>query len=603
MAVTSAQVQELYVGLLGRAADKAGLDYWVGQLNATGSKLTLENLRANFVNEQAEYKAIYGNLARTDLVKAVYTNLFERTPTTEEVNYWANGSVSADQMVVAFLNGASAADQKVVGNKVFVAETYTNTAGTSYNAAAAKAVIDPVDGTAASVATATTAIANGTLAGLIPGVGLVNTLATAQTAEAAVQTANTAAVNALVTKLAANVAVGTQTDLLAANATYAQKVAAIVADSATFRGAGNVSADSTAVLTAKAADAATAVTTARAALSASDKALAVTYDNAIIAEAAALAAKPTAIAKGAVIGSLGADAGATALLAAHGGGVTATELYAEYVAATPTARAALDNEFKAVSTYAAFKASAVKDAAYVDAVKAKLAAFDVMDTDTGAGNGSTQTVDGVVITNTDATAGSATANTYVVAAAAKAAADALVVKAIAADVDVAAVKVITDANKAANDISLKAAADITAFNAANTTAKIVNIDSVNASATVKESFYFADKVGLAAGTDYTIGTATTTSQFGAGDSIVLGTGYTFNSGALTTGNNNALEFFLVKTDTGTQVVVEGTVFGSAAVTANATTGVATAADNVTVINLVGVTADHLSVANGVISYV
>lgn len=154
MAVTSAQVQELYVGLLGRAADKAGLDYWLGQLNATGSTLTLENLRANFVNEQAEYAATYGNLARADLVKAIYTNLFERTPTTEEVNYWANGTVNADQMIVAFLNGASVADQAVVSNKVVVAEYYTAAAGADFNQSAAAAIIADVNGTAASVSTA-----------------------------------------------------------------------------------------------------------------------------------------------------------------------------------------------------------------------------------------------------------------------------------------------------------------------------------------------------------------------------------------------------------------------------------------------------------------
>lgn len=172
MAVTSAQVQELYVGLLGRAADKAGLDYWVGQLNATGSTLTLENLRANFVNEQPEYAATYGNLARADLVKAIYTNLFERTPTAEEVNYWANGSVSADQMVVAFLNGASTADQQVVSNKVFVAQAYTSAAGANFKADAAAKVIADVNGSVTTVnaALATLPTSTETVAGSLAAV-------------------------------------------------------------------------------------------------------------------------------------------------------------------------------------------------------------------------------------------------------------------------------------------------------------------------------------------------------------------------------------------------------------------------------------------------
>ena len=62
--------------------------------------------------------------------------------------------------------------------------------------------------------------------------------------------------------------------------------------------------------------------------------------------------------------------------------------------------------------------------------------------------------------------------------------------------------------------------------------------------------------------------------------------------------------FFVKGSTGTQVVIETEAFGSAVGnTVNATTGDITASTNATVINLVGVTADHLSYANGVVSYV
>ena len=93
-----------------------------------------------------------------------------------------------------------------------------------------------------------------------------------------------------------------------------------------------------------------------------------------------------------------------------------------------------------------------------------------------------------------------------------------------------------------------------------------------------------------------------TTNFAAGDSIVLGSGYTFNSGALSTGNANTLEFFLVKGTTGTQVVIETEAFGNSN-TVVSTEGNVTASPSAVVINLVGVTADHLSVANGVVSYV
>ena len=114
-------------------------------------------------------------------------------------------------------------------------------------------------------------------------------------------------------------------------------------------------------------------------------------------------------------------------------------------------------------------------------------------------------------------------------------------------------------------------------------------------------FYFGSKA--VAANDFAIGGTTT---FGTGDSIVLGSGYTFNSGALSTGNNNALEFFLVKSDAGVQIVVESTVAGSTNATVSATAGVTTTAgatDTTSVITLTGVTLDHLSVANGVVSYV
>ena len=138
MATTSAQVQQLYVAYLGRAADKAGLDYWMAELNATPAVLTLENLRANFVNEQPEYSDAYAGLSRQDTVIKIYNNLFGRAPDAAGLTYWTTGggaTVNADQLLQAFINGAGATDSKVVANKVLVAEVYTSTAGDNFAAA------------------------------------------------------------------------------------------------------------------------------------------------------------------------------------------------------------------------------------------------------------------------------------------------------------------------------------------------------------------------------------------------------------------------------------------------------------------------------------
>ncbi len=50
---TSLDIQKIYIGLLGRAADAEGLAYWSGQV--TAGNITLDGVRANIVQSQAEY--------------------------------------------------------------------------------------------------------------------------------------------------------------------------------------------------------------------------------------------------------------------------------------------------------------------------------------------------------------------------------------------------------------------------------------------------------------------------------------------------------------------------------------------------------------------
>lgn len=487
----------------------------------------------------------------------------------------------------------------------------TDTAGSNYNAAAGVSVIAGVDGTVASVDTAISAINNGTLTGQVPALGLVNALYSAQAAQTAFETSSTADVNALVAKLAAyakfdngDAATATQTDTLPAGSDYATKLAAIVADAKSFRD--KVSADSTAVLTTKLGEAQAKVSTDYAALTAQGKAAATAYTNALTTQAGAKAADANLVVTAKA--ALDVDATATKGLAALGTkdvvtvttpatynpdgtantpavstttpGVpaTAASVYTAYVNGTDAARSAIDTALTGSATYATFKALAVQDAALSDAGKAVTSTESALNAFTGSADYKADVAIQVGLTTK-------------LAAAQK------------ADADVSAVKVINDQENALIAAVTKAGVtDIGNFNDTNVAVKAVAITgSPAASATVKESFYFPTKVD---GVDHTIGTAA--SQFGAGDSIVLGSGYTFNSGALSTGNNNALEFFLVKSDAGVQIVVESTVAGSTNATVSATAGVTTTAgatDTTSVITLTGVTLDHLSVANGVVSYV
>ncbi len=149
---TASQIQEIYIGLLGRAADKTGLDYWIQQIDS--NNLTIEQLRANIVNEQQEYQNGLGSMTRTQVVTELYNRLFERAPEADGLEYWVNGdgaNVNVDQLVLALSNGASASDSAVLANKVEAAEYYTANVQT-YTSATAAAAVDSVDGTAASVA-------------------------------------------------------------------------------------------------------------------------------------------------------------------------------------------------------------------------------------------------------------------------------------------------------------------------------------------------------------------------------------------------------------------------------------------------------------------
>ena len=428
----------------------------------------------------------------------------------------------------------------------------------------------------ATVTKAIDAINSGAVAGQVPGQALINAEVSANAAVVAYETA---------TKTLAGADQATDTDAIIATSTFADKVAALVADAKDFRDAVTAApggdADTT-VLVTRAATADTALTTAFNALTVTQKGQANTYKAAIATEATAKAAQATAIEKAGVVASLDADASAAAGFTAHGLGTTAATLYTDYVTGTAAQRTAIDTQFKDSSFYATFKASAVKDAAYADAVKATATAKDALD------------VAGAVV-------GTAAGDAYISALDTKTAADNLVTAAKAADADKAAVKAIADAYDALNTTAGNASQAITDFNTKNLgVSKVTDLGvSVAGTVPVKDTFYFADKANtVEKGADYIIG------SFAAGDSIVLGNGYTFNKGALTDGKNDVLEFFLVKTDTGTQVVIESKVFGGASVTADASTGVASvAADAVTVINLTGVTTDHVAVNNGVISYV
>lgn len=590
-----AAVQQLYVGYLGRAADSAGQQFWANAI-ANGTA-TIASVATGFTLSN-EYKATYGGLSTSDLVEKVYNNVLGRTPDAEGKAFWvaalASGKVTADTLVATIVTNLGALDQATINNKVFVAQTYTDTVGADYTPAGGSAVLVGVTHDTATVTTAINNINAGTVPGQVVGLGLINALTAAEAAVAKYATDNKAALDALATKLT-----------LTPGADFSAELLAVSTKAGNDRIAASGEQD-TGVLAARALTAKTAADNAYAALSTAEKAQADKYVAAIAAEATAKTGAATATEQGSAIGGLAADTTAAAGFTAHGAGTTATSLYDEYVAATADQRTAIDTEFKDSSFYATFKATVAKDAAYADAIKATLAAKDVLDADSGAGAASTSTVlihGQPVVGAADATVGSPAANAYVNAQAAKTLADTTLANAQAADANVAAVKAIaagyTAANTAvtaANDAIFKA---VTGFNATHTDAKVVDLTAdANAVNTVKETFFFADKA--VTGNDFKI------ASFGTGDSFVVGSGYTFNKGALSTGDNNTSEFFLVQNGKDTLIVLETEKYGSSDVAVNAATGAVTAVsgtDHAAIITLTGVNVADLTVSNGVISHV
>jgi len=140
-------IQQLYIGYLGRAADQAGLAYWVDKVENGGWSVT--DVALSFA-DQPEYDAIYGvNPNRVQLVALTYNQLFGRDFDNAGLQYWTEGGgarVPDNLLVEAFFNGASSADRLVVANKVEVSDYYTVKKGTptSYNQADAREVIQGV---------------------------------------------------------------------------------------------------------------------------------------------------------------------------------------------------------------------------------------------------------------------------------------------------------------------------------------------------------------------------------------------------------------------------------------------------------------------------
>lgn len=618
MAVTTAQVQELYVAYLGRAADQEGLNYWMAELNAEPAVMTLENLRANFVNEQQEYADIYGGLSREETIIQIYNNLFGRAPDSEGLTYWSTGdgaAVNADQLLVAFINGAAPADAQVVANKVLVSNIYTQVAGSNFSLADAAAAIAGVDATSASVSKAI-----GDLTSL-PSVAVPEAVALVQAAaEAAKQVADfeksqtnidkLVALNEKVDALNQEAELGATvspldgadsgTDISFAEALGAQQNAQNVRDAVMLEG--ESATRSTAIFTTIASEAASDLAAARTALvNGVTGALAAVRDFESAAAKAAASEEVDSAAVNLRTAQLQAvadtlesqwDAAVAKLSEANRtaidvdvdnvGDITADELYA-FLSAENTTSTQVTAVTSAFSSFEGFSAVA------------ELAAQAQANAKTQTAYTKAQEKVAALIEGTDE---AALDTAYLTKFAANADAQETLADAKAADALLNDIKAVVASHNSLTEAADDAAAKLFAADAA--------VAVGEAGTDGADVFFFGSKATAATtSVGQVTGADDVSLEVSEGDSIYIGSGWTLNSsatfedGEITGGKNGVKEIFFVQDDDGIHALIETADFGSA--NAVSTDG-ADANDNVAVITLTGVESlDDVSFANGMIS--
>lgn len=148
MAVTLSQVEALFVGYFGRAADPAGAQYWLGQINS--NTISYETASASFA-VQPESTSKYPFLLAPNIgnvgsfINQVYQNLFNHAPDQAGLAYWSQqltanlgNPAAVGAFITNVISGAQGADLVAVNAKIAVAADFTTqvtNTGTPFTAA------------------------------------------------------------------------------------------------------------------------------------------------------------------------------------------------------------------------------------------------------------------------------------------------------------------------------------------------------------------------------------------------------------------------------------------------------------------------------------
>jgi len=111
------EISGLYLTTIGRSPDSDGVAYWVNEVML--GKLTVAQVGQSFF-DQLEVKAKYDGLDTTAFVQAVYQNVLGRDAEQAGLDYWVgqlnNGTFTNDRFIEAVNNGATGDDATRLSN-------------------------------------------------------------------------------------------------------------------------------------------------------------------------------------------------------------------------------------------------------------------------------------------------------------------------------------------------------------------------------------------------------------------------------------------------------------------------------------------------------
>jgi hypothetical protein len=174
------QVQKIYIGYYGRAADPIGQVYWATQLdNAGGNLATI----INAFGTSAEATTLFSGMTNMAKVNAIYQQCFHRDAEVAGLTYYTNaltaGTYTQASIMLNILNGATGTDATAVVNKLSAASRYTTALDLTaeilaYDGTTAASSARTFLATIDSITTATDAAVTAAVASMVAAVSAVS---------------------------------------------------------------------------------------------------------------------------------------------------------------------------------------------------------------------------------------------------------------------------------------------------------------------------------------------------------------------------------------------------------------------------------------------